>query len=191
MDIRLNTPLNRAKLAALRRGDTVLLTGEIFTARDAAHARMAKALAGGETLPFALENACTYYAGPTPARPGQAVGSIGPTTAGRMDKFTPALLDRGLAAMIGKGERSEAVVDAIRRNCAVYFGFLGGAGALAAACIEKAEIVAWEDLGSEAVRRLWVRDFPLTVIIDSRGGNLYREGPREYLAARQGEAGSE
>ncbi len=179
---RLHTPLDKEALAALRAGDRVLLSGEIYTARDAAHARLFEMLQAGEELPLELAGTCIYYAGPTPAPPGQVIGAVGPTTAGRMDKYTPLLLQKGLAAMIGKGRRSPQVMEAIRENGAVYFGFIGGAGALAAACVESEEIVAFEDLGSEAIRRLEVRDLPLTVLADAAGGDLYESGPAEYRA---------
>lgn len=182
MEIQLQTPLTLGALQTLRAGDSVLLSGEIYTARDAAHKRMFELLAQDRPLPFAIEGACIYYAGPTPARPGETVGSIGPTTAGRMDKYTPALLRQGLAAMIGKGARSAAVLQAMRQAGAVYFGFIGGAGALAAACVTGCETIAWEDLGSEAVRCLTVEKLPLTVLVDAAGGNLYQDGPAAYLA---------
>lgn len=185
MEYRLQTPLSRAELAALRAGDTVLLSGVIYTARDAAHKRLCALAAAGEAMPFALQDAVIYYAGPTPARPGEAIGSVGPTTSGRMDAYAPTLLRMGLAGMIGKGARSDAVVDAMRETGAVYFAAIGGAGALIASCVESAELVCWEDLGSEAVRRLTVRELPLSVAIDSTGGDLYRIGPAAYRAARQ------
>lgn len=183
MEYCLHTPLDKEKIAPLRAGDTLLLTGEIYTARDSAHARITKALEQGTPLPFALKDACIYYSGPTPSPPGRVIGAAGPTTAGRMDRYTPRLLEEGLSAMIGKGMRTKEVEAAIRSSGAVYLGFIGGAGALAAACIEKSELVAYEDLGTEAVRKLFVRDFPLTVLLDSVGGNLYRTGPASYLAS--------
>lgn len=186
MDTRLQTPLDKKALAGLRAGDNVLLSGEIYTARDAAHGRMAERINAGKQLPFPLDGACIYYAGPTPAPPGMAIGSVGPTTAGRMDKHTPLLLANGLCAMVGKGQRGNAVIDAIRKYKAVYFGFIGGAGALAAACVEKSELVAWEELGSEAIYRLTVKDFPLVVLVDSLGSDLYAIGPKQYLASRAG-----
>ena len=177
----LTTPLQRSTLEKMHAGDTVRLSGTIYTARDAAHARFEQLLAEGRELPFPLAGTCLYYAGPTPAPPGHVIGSVGPTTSGRMDKYTPAMLDAGLSAMIGKGVRSQAVLDALCRNGAVYFGFVGGAGALAASCITACDVIAFEDLGSEAVRRLVVRDFPLTVLCDAHGGDLYRDGPAAYL----------
>lgn len=181
MAIQLTTPLQPEALAKLRAGDSVTLSGTIYTARDAAHKRMAELLEKGEPLPFELEGSCIYYAGPTPAKPGEVIGSIGPTTAGRMDAYTPQLLHRGLAAMIGKGARSAEVLQTMRQTDAVYFGFIGGAGALAAAHVTTCEVIAWEDLGSEAVRRLTVQNLPLTVLADAGGGNLYQSGPEEYL----------
>jgi fumarate hydratase subunit beta len=160
----------------LRVGDRVLLSGYIYTARDAAHKRMVALMDGGSMLPFELTDACIYYAGPTGAPFGLPIGSIGPTTAGRMDPYTPRMLDAGVAAMIGKGERSEAVKAAIVRNKSVYFSAIGGAGALAAMCVDAAEVIAFPDLGCEAVRRLLVRDFPLIVAIDVHGGDIYAQG---------------
>lgn len=178
----LQAPLTKAALAPLRAGDSVLLSGEIYTARDAAHARIMELLQAGKPLPFPLQNACIYYAGPTPTKPGAIIGSIGPTTAGRMDKYTPLLLQHGLLAMVGKGARSPQVLEAMQQAGAVYLGFIGGAGALAASHITTCQILAWEDLGSEAVRKLTVKDFPLTVLADSQGGNLYETGPAAYLS---------
>lgn len=171
------------RLARLRAGDRVLLTGTIYTARDAAHKRMFQLLDENKPLPFPLEGAVIYYAGPTPGQQGMAVGACGPTTAGRMDGFAPRLLDLGLAAMIGKGERNQAVADAIIRNGACYFAAVGGAGALIARCIQTAEVVAFDDLGCESVKRMTVRDLPLTVAIDSRGNDLFRQGRAEYRRA--------
>lgn len=161
------------KARSLRAGDRVLLSGLAYTARDAAHKRMAQALEQGERFPFSLDGAVIYYAGPTPAPAGLPIGSCGPTTSGRMDGYTPALLDCGLAAMIGKGERSRAVCEAIRRNGAVYLCAVGGAGALAAKCIDACEVIAYEDLGCESVKKLHLNKFPLTVAIDCMGGNLF------------------
>lgn len=182
MEYTLTTPPPRETLKKLKAGDTVLLSGEIYTARDAAHAKITEILEKGGELPFPIKDAVIYYAGPTPAPEGCATGSIGPTTAGRMDAYTPRLLDLGLAAMIGKGTRSAEVMAAIKRNGAVYFGFIGGAGALAAACVTKSTVAAFPTLASEAVHRLTVKNFPLTVIADSHGGCLYTSGPAEYLA---------
>ena len=169
-----------ARLPELRAGDRVLLSGTIYTARDAAHKRLFELLDAGKPLPFDLKGAVIYYAGPTPGQQGMAVGACGPTTAGRMDAFAPRLLDLGLAAMIGKGERSRPVVDAIVRNGACYFAAVGGAGALIARCIEAAQVIAFDDLGCESVKRMTVRELPLTVAIDSRGGDLFRQGREEY-----------
>ena len=166
----------------LRAGDTVTLTGTVYTARDAAHKKIVAAMDAGDKLPFDLDGAAIYYAGPTPAKPGQVIGSVGPTTSGRMDPFAPRLLDAGLACMIGKGVRGQGVQDAMERNGAVYMVAIGGAGALLAKCIKKAELIAYEDLGAEALRKLYVEDMPLVVIIDSEGNNLYEEGRAEYLA---------
>ena len=163
----------KEKARTLRAGDRVLLSGTAYTARDAAHRRMAQALEHGEPLPFPLDGAVIYYAGPTPAPAHLPIGSCGPTTSGRMDVYTPALLDRGLAAMIGKGERSSEVCEAICRNKAVYLCAVGGAGALAAKCIDSCEVIAYEDLGCESVKKLHLKEFPLTVAIDCVGGNLF------------------
>ncbi|MDL2219435.1 FumA C-terminus/TtdB family hydratase beta subunit [Ruminococcaceae bacterium OttesenSCG-928-O06] len=182
MTHRLQTPFTRQALAPLRAGDEVLLDGVIYTARDAAHARLVQLLEAGAALPFALPGACIYYAGPTPAPPGRVIGAVGPTTAGRMDGFAPRLLEAGLLGMVGKGRRSAQVLAAMRRAGAVYFGYVGGAGALAAARITACQTIAFEDLGSEAVRRLTVKDFPLTVLADAAGGDLYQSGPAAYLA---------
>ncbi len=224
MEYKLTAPLSKADSAKLRAVDTVLLSGTMYTARDAAHKRLCALAAEGKPLPFAIEDAVVYYAGPTPARPGGVIGSVGPTTSYRMDAYAPTLLDMGQTGMIGKGARGPEVVAAMRRTGAVYFAAIGGAGAAIAgwqgarilsgeaglivedadlfppqnvtqggifaaiggagaaiaACVQSAELVCWEDLGSEAVRRLCVRDMPLTVVIDSRGENLYESGPAAY-----------
>lgn len=174
-EYRINTAEIKDKAKTLRAGDRVLLSGFIFTARDAAHKRICTLLDEGGELPFCLDGACVYYAGPTPAPPGAVIGSCGPTTSGRMDKFAPRLLDLGLAAMIGKGERNGAVVDAIERNKAVYLCAVGGAGALAAESVKSCEEIAFYDLGCESVKRLEVRDFPLIVAIDCNGGTLFKK----------------
>lgn len=171
------------RLAQLRAGDRVLLSGVVYTARDAAHKRMFQLLDEGKPLPFPLEGAVIYYAGPTPGQQGMAVGACGPTTAGRMDRFAPRMLDLGLSAMIGKGERSQEVVDAIARSGACYFAAVGGAGALIARCIQTAEVIAFDDLGCESIKRMTVRDLPLTVAVDSRGNDLFRRGRAEYQRA--------
>ncbi len=183
MEYRLTTPLTRESLAPLRAGDTVLLSGVVYTARDAAHARMDALLDAGQPLPFPIEGAAIYYVGPTPERPGTVIGAAGPTTAGRMDKFAPRLLDLGLKCMIGKGARNQAVKDAVVRNSAVYLAALGGAGALMAGSVASLEVIAWDDLGCEAVRRLTVKDMPLTVLLDAHGGDLYVSGPAAYLGS--------
>lgn len=164
----------------LKAGDNVTLTGCIYTSRDAAHKRITELIAAGKELPYDLNGAVIYYAGPTGTKEGMAIGSCGPTTSGRMDKFAPDFLDRGLCAMIGKGERNQAVIDAIIRNKAVYFCAIGGAGALACKCIKSCEVIAFEDLGCESVKRLYVEDFPLTVAIDCNGGNIFEEGRKKY-----------
>ena len=180
MQYKLTAPVTRKDLEPLRAGDTVLLSGVVYTARDAAHKRMMELLDQGEELPFPVEGSVLYYVGPTPERPGEVIGSAGPTTSGRMDTYSPRLLDLGQAVMSGKGARNQAVKDAVVRNGAVYLAALGGAGALMAASVKKAEVVCWEDLGCEAVRRLEVEDMPLTVILDIRGGDLYQSGPEAY-----------
>ena len=167
-------------------GDSVLLSGEIYTARDAAHKRLTEAIKNGEPLPFELENAIVYYVGPTPAMPGRVIGSAGPTTSGRMDIYTPALISLGMTGMIGKGARSPEVIEAMKKHGAVYFGALGGAGALLAECVETAEVIAYDDLGAEAIRRLTIRDMPVTVIIDHEGSDLYKKGRSDYLNFRTG-----
>lgn len=166
----------------LRVGDKILLSGYVYTARDAAHKRIAALLDEGGELPFPLEGAVIYYAGPTPAPPGKPIGSCGPTTSGRMDPYAPRFLDAGLAAMIGKGERSQAVRDAVTRNQAVYLCAVGGAGALAARCIKDMQVIAFEDLGCESVKRLYLEDFPLVVCNDAQGGDLFSEGRRAFAA---------
>ena len=183
MQYKLTTPVAKEDLAPLRAGDTVLLSGTVYTARDAAHKRMMELLDAGEALPFPVEGSAVYYVGPTPERPGQIIGSAGPTTSGRMDAYSPRLLDLGQAIMIGTGARNQAVKEAVVRSGAVYLAALGGAGALMAASVEELEVICWEDLGCEAVRRLTVRDLPLTVILDAHGGDLYESGPAAYLSS--------
>lgn len=172
--------MNREDAAGLRAGDYVYITGTIYTARDAAHKRMQEALGRGDNLPFKMLDNIIYYMGPSPAREGRPIGSAGPTTASRMDKYAPELLDRGLVGMIGKGKRSDAVKDAIVRNGAVYFAAVGGAGALLSKSIQKSEVIAYEDLGTEAIRRLEVKDFPVIVVIDSEGNDLYETAIQGY-----------
>ncbi len=178
---KLHTPLTREDVRALRAGDSCTITGTIYTARDAAHKRLCALIEKGEPLPLDIGNAIIYFVGPTPAKPGQAIGSAGPTTSYRMDAYSPALIALGQTGMIGKGKRSDEVIAAMKEHGAVYFGAIGGCGALLAKCIKKAEVVAYEDLGAEAIRRLEVEDFPVVVIIDSLGNNLYESGRREYL----------
>lgn len=181
MEHRITLPLTKEKAAVLNSGDTVYLSGAIYAARDAAHKRMEELLQAGEPLPFEINDAVIYYVGPTPAPPGQVIGSAGPTTSYRMDSYTPALLRLGLRGMIGKGRRSPQVVEAMKEAGAVYLGAIGGAGALLARCIKAAEVIAFDDLGPEAIRRLEVEDFPVVVVIDSAGNNLYHSGPQAYL----------
>ncbi|MBR4099004.1 MAG: Fe-S-containing hydro-lyase [Clostridium sp.] len=183
MQYELTTPVTREMLAPLKAGDTVLLSGTVYTARDAAHKRMMELLDAGEELPFPVEGSAVYYVGPTPERPGQIIGSAGPTTSGRMDAYSPRLLDLGQTVMIGKGARNQAVKDAVKRNGGVYLAALGGAGALMAESVEELEVICWEDLGCEAVRKLIVKNFPLTVILDAHGGDLYQTGPEAYLSS--------
>jgi fumarate hydratase subunit beta len=172
-EIRLTAPFTREQFASLRAGDNVLLSGVIYTARDAAHKRIVEAIAAGEEPPVPIRNAVIYYVGPTPAKEGQAIGSAGPTTSYRMDAYAPTLLDLGETGMIGKGPRNAAVKEAIVRNGAVYFAAIGGAGALISKSIKEAEVIAYDDLGAEAVRRLVVEDMPVIVAIDSQGNDLY------------------
>lgn len=185
MEYRIREPFTKEKLEPLRAGDTVFLTGTIYTARDAAHKRLIEMIENREPLPFEVKDAVIYYVGPTPEKPGNPIGAAGPTTSYRMDAYAPTLLDLGETAMIGKGQRSQEVKDAAIRNGAVYFAAIGGAGALMAQKVKSAEIVAFEDLGPEAVRRLQVEDFPVTVVLDSAGGDLYQEGRAAYLESRK------
>ena len=178
----LQTPLTKEKIESLKSGDYVYITGTIYTARDAAHKRLVELVAEGKDLPVDLKDQIIYYVGPAPAKPGQAIGSAGPTTSYRMDAYAPALLDLGLKGMIGKGKRSDEVVESMMKNEAVYFGAIGGAGALLSKCIKKAEVVCYEDLGAEAIRRLEVENLPAVVIIDSQGNNLYQLGRQQYLS---------
>lgn len=178
--IELNTSELKEKAKTLKAGDKVLLSGTVYTSRDAAHKRIKALLDSGGPLPYELSGAAIYYAGPTAAKDGMAIGSCGPTTSSRMDVYAPEFLDRGLSAMIGKGERSQAVCDAICRNKAVYFCAIGGAGALACKCITECEVIAFEDLGCESVKRLTFDKFPLIVAIDCEGGNLFKSGRERY-----------
>lgn len=181
MEIKITTPLTEEKTKSLKVGDTVLISGTIYTARDAAHKRLVELLDKGEKLPIDVKDAVIYYVGPTPAKPGMALGSAGPTTSYRMDPYAPRLLDQGLKGMIGKGLRGPEVVDAMKRNKAVYFAAIGGAAALIGKAVKKAELVAYEDLGSEAIRKLEVEDLPVVVVIDAEGNNLYEIGQKQYL----------
>lgn len=182
MEKHITTPLTAEKTKELRAGDNVLISGVIYTGRDAAHKRLVELIQEGKELPVDLRDQIIYYVGPAPAKPGQAIGSAGPTTSYRMDAYAPALLDLGLKGMIGKGKRSDEVVASMMKNEAVYFGAIGGAGALLSKCIKKAEVVCYEDLGAEAIRRLEVENLPATVIIDSLGNNLYELGRQQYLS---------
>ena len=175
MDRHIKAPLNDDEVKMLKAGDYVYISGTIYTARDAAHKRMYEALKKGEELPFDVKNNTIYYMGPSPAREGRPIGSAGPTTASRMDKYAPSLLDLGLIGMIGKGKRNKAVHEAIVRDRAVYFAAVGGAGALLSKCITSSEVIAYDDLGTEAIRKLTVKDFPVIVVIDSEGRDLYEE----------------
>lgn len=168
------------KIKSLKAGDTLLLSGTIYTARDAAHKRMVEEYEKGNDFPFDIKGQAIYYAGPCPAKPGEVIGSCGPTTSGRMDAYTPLLLDKGLKIMIGKGARNQEVIDAVKRNNCIYLGAIGGAGALIAECIKSAEVIAYEDLGTEAIRKLLVEDFPVTVLVDAFGNDIYEIGQREY-----------
>jgi fumarate hydratase subunit beta len=178
--IRLKTPLTDADLEKLRAGDKVLLTGVIYTGRDAAHKRLFDLLKEGKPLPIDLKGQVIYYVGPAPAKPGQVIGSAGPTTSGRMDAYSPKLMEMGLKGMIGKGMRKKEVVEAMKKYKAVYFAATGGAGALLAKAVKKAQVVAYEDLGPEAINRLEVEDFPVIVVNDTKGNDLYEEGMRKY-----------
>ncbi|MGL5973162.1 MAG: Fe-S-containing hydro-lyase [Oscillospiraceae bacterium] len=181
MDILVTTPFTDKEADKLKCGDQVLISGVIYTARDAAHKRLIELCEKGEELPFNIENAIIYYVGPTPAKDGQVIGSAGPTTSYRMDEYTPSLIEKGLRGMIGKGKRSETVIECMKKHKAVYFGAIGGAGALLSRCIKKSEIVAYDDLGAEAIRKLTVEKMPVVVLIDKDGNNLYIEGQENYL----------
>ena len=180
-NVHITTPLTRDKVKELKAGDSCLISGVIYTARDAAHKRLCELVAQGKELPMDVKDSIIYFVGPTPAKPGQAIGSAGPTTSYRMDAYSPILIEQGLTGMIGKGNRGPEVINAMKQHCAVYFGAIGGCGALLSECIKEAEIVAYEDLGAEAIRRLVVKDFPVVVIIDSEGNNLYETGKANYL----------
>ena len=180
MDRHITAPITKETAKTLHAGDYVYITGTIYTARDAAHKRMQATLQRGEALPLEMKGNVIYYMGPSPAREGRPIGSAGPTTASRMDKYAPELLDLGLGAMIGKGKRSQEVKDAIVRNGSVYFAAVGGAGALLSKCILSSEVIAYDDLGTEAIRKLQVKDFPVIVVIDSEGNNLYETAILDY-----------
>lgn len=182
MEYRITTPVTSDDLEKLSAGDTVLLSGIVYTARDQAHKRLFEAYERGEPLPFDMKGSAIYYVGPTPEKEGEVIGSAGPTTSGRMDAYSPLLLDLGNKIMIGKGKRNQSVKDSVVRNKAVYLGAIGGAGALMAESIKNVEIIAWPDLGCEAVRKMEVKDMPLTVIIDTKGNDLYVTGPEKYLS---------
>ena len=180
--VKITTPLTQEAVRNLKAGDSCLISGVIYTARDAAHKRLCELVAAGKELPMDVRDAIIYFVGPTPAKPGQAIGSAGPTTSYRMDAYSPIMIQQGLTGMIGKGKRGPEVIDAMKAHGAVYFGAIGGCGALLSKCIKKAEVIAYEDLGAEAIRRLEVEDFPAIVIIDAEGNNLYESGRAAYLA---------
>ena len=185
MAISIQTPLSREEARKLKAGDSCLLSGVIYTARDAAHKRLCQLIEEGRDLPVDLKDSVFYFVGPTPAKPGQVIGSAGPTTSYRMDAYSPALIKLGQTGMIGKGKRDENVIAAMKEYGAVYFGAIGGCGALLGKCIKKSELVAYEDLGAEAICRLEVENFPVIVIIDAQGNNLYESGKAAYLASRE------
>ncbi|MBQ7801503.1 MAG: Fe-S-containing hydro-lyase [Oscillospiraceae bacterium] len=185
MAICVKAPLSREQAKALRAGDSCLISGTIYTARDAAHKRLCELVEQGKELPLDLKDSVIYFVGPTPAKPGQVIGSAGPTTSYRMDAYSPTLIALGQTGMIGKGKRGPEVIDAMKEHGAVYFGAIGGCGALLGKCVKKKELVAYEDLGAEAICQLEVEDFPAIVIIDSLGNNLYETGPAAYLAAKE------
>lgn len=184
MAIPVKVPLSRDDAGKLRSGDSCLLTGVLYTARDAAHKRLCELIAQGKELPFDVKDSVIYFVGPTPAKPGEVIGSAGPTTSYRMDAYSPMLIEQGQTGMIGKGKRSPEVIKAMKEHGAVYFGAIGGCGALLSQCIKKSEVIAYEDLGAEAIRRLEVENFPVIVVIDSDGNNLYETGRAAYLAMK-------
>jgi len=185
MAIRITAPLTREAARTLKAGDSCLISGVIYTARDAAHKRLCELVEAGRELPLDIRNSILYFVGPTPAKPGQAIGSAGPTTSYRMDAYSPTLIAQGLTGMIGKGKRGPEVIAAMQAHGAVYFGAIGGCGALLSKCIKKSEVIAYEDLGAEAIRRLEVEDFPAIVVIDAQGNNLYETGRANYLTFRE------
>ena len=180
MEKHMQTPLTKEQVKTLKAGDYVYITGVIYTARDAAHKRMTEQLSEGKELPFDMENQIIYYLGPTPNREGQVIGSAGPTTSSRMDKYAPTLLEKGLTGMIGKGKRNNDVISSMKDNTAVYFAAVGGAGALLSQCIKESEVIAYDDLGTEAIRRLYVENLPVITVIDCDGNNLYETAAEEY-----------
>ena len=184
MAISIKTPLTREDARNLKAGDSCLISGTIYTARDAAHKRLCELIAQGKELPLDVKDSIIYFVGPTPAKPGQAIGSAGPTTSYRMDAYSPELIAIGQTGMIGKGKRGPEVIEAMKKHGAVYFGAIGGCGALLSKCIKKAEVIAYDDLGAEAIRKLEVEDFPVIVIIDSEGNNLYETGRQAYLSQK-------
>ena len=181
MTIKITTPLTREDAKKMKAGDSCTISGVIYTARDAAHKRLVEAIENGEKLPFDIENSIIYYVGPTPSKPGEVIGSAGPTTSYRMDAYSPTLIACGETGMIGKGRRGTEVVDAMKEYGAVYFGAIGGCGALLSKCIKKAEVICYDDLGTEAIRRLEVENLPVTVVIDAMGNDLYEIGRAKYL----------
>ncbi len=183
MAIKITAPLSREEARKLKSGDSVLISGVIYTARDAAHKRLCELADKGQELPLDIKDSIIYYVGPTPAKEGQAIGSAGPTTSYRMDAYSPTLIRLGVTGMIGKGKRGPEVIAAMKEHGAVYFGAIGGCGALLSKCIKKAEVIAYDDLGAEAIRRLEVEDFPVVVVIDSEGNNLYEKGKADYLSS--------
>lgn len=181
MAIQINTPLTKDMARSLKAGDSCLISGVIYTARDAAHKRLCELIAQNKPLPLDIKDSIVYFVGPTPAKPGEAIGSAGPTTSYRMDAYSPDLINLGQTGMIGKGKRGPEVIEAMKKHGAVYFGAIGGCGALLSKCVKKAEVIAYDDLGAEAIRRLEVENFPVVVVIDSQGNNLYQTGPQSYL----------
>ena len=184
MSVKINTPLTKAMARSLKAGDSCLISGVIYTARDAAHKRLCELIAANKPLPLDINESIVYFVGPTPEKPGEAIGSAGPTTSYRMDAYSPDLIELGQTGMIGKGKRGPEVIAAMKKHGAVYFGAIGGCGALLSKCIKKAEVIAYDDLGAEAIRRLEVEDFPVIVVIDSEGRNLYETGPAGYLSQK-------
>jgi len=180
MAISVKVPLSREEAKKLKSGDSCLLSGVIYTARDAAHKRLCELIEQGKALPFDVKDSVIYFVGPTPAKPGEVIGSAGPTTSYRMDAYSPVLIKQGQTGMIGKGKRNNDVINAMKEHGAVYFGAIGGCGALLSQCIKKSEVIAYEDLGAEAIRRLEIENFPVVVVIDSEGNNLYETGPAAY-----------